>query len=167
MFTLFFATIAYYRGLDPVAFAVGRESLSLVLGVVNTFFLLTGSWFVVRGVRYYGCANRTDAARYLLLGAVTGLLFLFNKAIEWSELARRELTPNSSEFYMVYYVFTAIHGFHVVIGSILLLTIYGKLQRQGVLAASPADESVAGVGLFWHMIDLLWIMLFSLFYLSA
>lgn len=163
VFTLFFAVFAYYWQLSPEVFATSQAHLTKAIGFVNTVLLLVGSWLVVRSVRLLNERERGASSLFLLGGALTGVIFLINKVIEWSALSQLGFGPNANDYFMLFYVFTAVHGFHVLIATGALFYFVGRLRNK--YHPGPEVESLECAGLFWHMVDLLWVVLFSLFYL--
>lgn len=163
IFSIFFLTFAYYRALEPAPFAIGKADLGLGIGVANTLLLLTGSLFVATGVETARHGDFRRAATMMRLGALTGLLFLCDKAIEWTHLIMNGHSAYAGDFTMLYFCFTGIHGLHVVIASTVLLLLSGAMRSK----APPSMAIVEACGLFWHVVDLLWIVLFALFYLAA
>ncbi len=163
VFALLFAVYLYYRGEQPALFDESQLQLNQTFGVVNTLILLTSSLLVVTAVR----AVRRDAyvlARRLTYGAlVCGALFVANKAIEYGQKISRDLVPATNEFFMYFYVMTGLHLFHVVIGMALLAYVV-KLTRRPKLAPRELGY-IEGSACFWHMVDLLWIVIFPLLYL--
>lgn len=163
VFTLFFVLIALGNGDEAAVYARGRAGLDVGLGVANTLLLLTGSWLVASGVE--AARNRFDraAGRYFLGGALCGLGFIANKFIEWSHLVAQGFSPQSDDFHMVFFVFTGIHLFHVALGTIYMIVLSRACAKR---AGGPErDRFVECGGLFWHLVDLLWIVLFALLYL--
>jgi nitric oxide reductase NorE protein len=158
VFALFFGVFMYTRGHDPTAFSPGSPGLDRPLGALNTVLLLTGSLLVVLGTQF-----RPRSSRLLLAAAGCGAGFVAIKAVEWSHLFAAGRTPQTNEFYSYYFIFTGIHLLHVLIGIAVLV-------RLAVLTSAPAPSKrtvsvVQSGGIFWHMVDLLWIVLFTLFYL--
>ncbi|HWX99171.1 MAG TPA: cytochrome c oxidase subunit 3, partial [Mycobacterium sp.] len=101
--------------------------------------------------------------RLLLGGAVTGLMFMASKSIEYFQKFAHGLTPGTNPFYMWYFTLTGIHLAHVVAGTSLLTYLWVRSRRgtyDHLHRAVP--ESVAS---YWHLVDLLWIVLFPLLYL--
>ncbi|WP_374413798.1 cytochrome c oxidase subunit 3 [Novosphingobium colocasiae] len=162
-FTLFFVLIALGNGDQPQVFARGRASLDVGLGVANTLLLLTGSWLVAAGVETSRKGAGRVASRYFLAGAACGLGFVANKFIEWSHLIRLGASPQTDDFYMFFFVFTGIHLFHVLLGTVYMLVLSRACAKRP--AGPERDRFVECGGLFWHLVDLLWIVLFALLYL--
>lgn len=164
VFTAFFATIMYLRGNDLSAFAAGQDELSSTAALANTVLLLTGSLLVARGVKA-ARDRRCARARQLLAGAAsTGIAFAAVKAVEYISLSGDGFSMRSGDFFLAYFAFTGIHLAHVLLGVAVLLAVRAHLAR----GPDNADEPfVEGGASYWHMVDLVWLVLFPLFYLSA
>jgi nitric oxide reductase NorE protein len=101
--------------------------------------------------------------RYLLVGMLTGLLFMACKAIEYVQKLAHGITPATNSFYMWYFTLTGIHLFHVALGTALLAYVWIRSRRGRYRSTNRAvPECVAS---FWHLVDLVWIVLFPLLYL--
>lgn len=165
VFGLFFGVFMVQRGDGLEEFRDGRESLHTAFGAVNTLLLLTGSILVVLAMR----AVREGAARQarrLIAGAMaTGAVFIVNKAVEYADKLGDDLTPSTNDFYTLFYAFTGIHLVHLLVGMAALAYMYvlANRPRRGDHDLS-AMESCAS---YWHLVDLLWVVLFPLFYLVA
>lgn len=163
VFAMLFGVYLYYRGADTAEFNRSQLLLNQTFGVVNTLVLLTSSLLVVTALR----AVRADAptvARRLLYGAMAcGVIFIANKAIEYGEKISVGLLPDTNQFFMYFYVMTGLHLFHVVIGLALLWFMVVVTRR-----STRGDRELRyleGAACFWHMVDLLWIVIFPLLYL--
>jgi nitric oxide reductase NorE protein len=172
IFGLFFATFMYSRAKNRSVFAASSSELHLVLGTVNTVLLLTGSLFVALAIartndsvhgRTVAAEGAHPAQRLLIGGLTCGLAFVTIKAIEWYSLFSRGIAVGTGEFFTDYFMFTGIHLLHVLIGCTVLARLIA-ITRHDVLDAHQRMICEAG-GIFWHMVDLLWIVLFALFYL--
>lgn len=162
VFAAFFAVIAYYRSTEPLMFAAAQSQLSLALGTLNTVLLLSGSLLVVLGLEK-GRKGSTRTARYYVAAAGCGLGFIGVKCIEYHDVISHGLSPMTNHFFMVYFVFTGIHLVHTAIATTLL----GALAYASRGATSSTKiPLLEGGSCFWHLIDLLWIGLFSLLYLA-
>lgn len=163
VFAMLFGVYLYYRGAEIELFNESQKRLSQTFGAVNTLVLLTSSLLVVTAVR----AVRRNAhllARRLIYGAMAcGVVFVANKAVEYGQKISHDVVPATNQFFMYFYVMTGLHLFHVVIGMSLLAFI-ARLTRQPTL--SPRENGyLEGSACFWHMVDLLWIVVFPLLYL--
>ncbi|GAA2397232.1 cytochrome c oxidase subunit 3 [Mycolicibacterium llatzerense] len=162
-FALFFGTFMYARGSNPAAFAEGNSTLNLTYGALNTVLLLTSSLLVAQAVATSQKAEHSEVVRLLNGAFLCGIGFVAIKALEWSHLLQAGHSITSSQFYLYYFMFTGIHLVHVLIG----LTALGRI-RQTARRPEPTPHLPATIetfGIFWHMVDLLWIVLFALFYL--
>jgi len=166
IFALFFGTVVVTRADQPDVFHAGQQTLHPWLGIANTLLLLTGSILVVYGVRAIRAA--TGAAGGFFAGAlVCGLGFAAVKAVEYTLLVREGHTAGTDDFYMYYFVFTGIHLAHLAIGLVFLafLIRVGLRSPAGELPSSARVRLVECGGCYWHMVDLLWLVLFPLLYL--
>ena len=165
VFAVFFVLFMYQRALAPELFDASRHTLNVGIGLANTFILLTSSLFVVTAVRAVRARARA-AARTLLAGAlVCGLAFVGLKVVEYSTKIGDGHVPTENSFYMYYYVLTGLHLLHVLIGIVVLLSL---LFAARVAEPSPTRMAfIEGGGCFWHLVDLLWIVLFPLLYLVS
>ncbi len=163
VFALFFATFMYSRSKNPDTFARDHASLNIALGTVNTVLLLTSSLFVVLAVQRVLTGVHHGWPRLFGAALTCGLGFVVVKAVEWTHLFGSGKTVSSGEFYSYYFMFTGIHLAHVLIGCAVLSRLIA-VTRQPALAGRAALLCEAG-GIFWHMVDLLWVVLFALFYL--
>jgi nitric oxide reductase NorE protein len=162
VFTVFFGTILVLRGQHPELFDGSQPSLHRGLGAVNTLVLLTSSLLVANGVRL--ARNRDRRAPLLFRGALLcGLGFVAIKAVEYASLARGGHGPGVNDFFTYYFVFTGIHLGHVVLGSGGLL-VASRLAQPGH-SGRNRESWLEGIACFWHLVDLLWIVLFALLYL--
>jgi len=165
VFSLFFGTFLFYRAEDVALFTESQATLSETFGVFNTALMLSSSWFVAMGVN----AVRKNWVKVPMI--LFGLAFLCGagfgvvKVFEYSEKISHGITLNTNDFYMYYYLFTGIHMLHVLIGMGVLafLAFYCKAQK-GVYADKDIRNIESG-GCFWHVVDLLWIVLFALLYM--
>lgn len=163
VFALFFATFMYSRAKNPDTYSVDHASLNVVLGTVNTVLLLTSSLFVVLAVQEVLSGVPRHAPRLFGAALACGLGFVIVKAVEWSHLFTDGKTVGSGEFFSYYFMFTGIHLAHVLIGCVVLSRLIA-VTRRPELTGRGAMLCEAG-GIFWHMVDLLWVVLFALFYM--
>jgi nitric oxide reductase NorE protein len=127
--------------------------------VVNTVILLTSSWFVAQAVLCVRGGDPDRAVRLLWGGAVSGVAFMVLKCYEWY----REIVAgqtNSDMFYSFYYVITGVHLVHVLIGLIVLGVLVRELRTPGRRRVWMVESGAT----YWHMVDLLWVIIFALLY---
>ncbi|WP_313802406.1 cytochrome c oxidase subunit 3 [Sphingobium sp.] len=162
-FAVFFVTFNYYRAHDVALYTRSQLQLNQALGLANTLILLTSSWCVVQSLRAFR-SERIATSKYLLAGAgVLGMAFIVSKAIEWSDKFRHGITVETNEFFMFYFMFTGIHLIHVIIGLGVLAYLYRTVGARSSHAARLV--TLEGGAAFWHLVDMLWVVLFALLYL--
>lgn len=163
VFSLFFVTYLFYRGQNVELFNASQTHLSQTFGVLNTFFMLSSSWFVAMAVQ--GARRNLGKATPVCFGLafLCGLGFGIVKVFEYVEKIRAGITLNTNDFYMYYYMFTGIHFMHVLIGM-GVLAFMARYSWAGGYDANKIKNLESG-GSFWHVVDLLWIVLFALLYL--
>ncbi len=162
-FAALFASFLYARNFDIAGFVAGQAELSKAVGIVNTLVLLTSSLVVARAVEGVRRGDTVNAPRLFVLGVVCALTFVGLKALEYTALFTRGIAVDSSTFYSFYFGLTALHLGHVIIGTILLGAL--SVASRGVLAKASHLALVESAGCFWHMVDLLWLVIFALVYL--
>ncbi len=168
-----FLVYSVYRQMNSSEFHAAGMEMDVVIGAANTVILLTSSLTMALSI---SAIKNGTKSRSLILQAVTvvlGIVFLINKYFEWSDHIHHGFYPNSPEllgmshgkilFFGLYYVMTGIHALHViiglgVIGFILILTMRDRVSADDYVKLENA-------GLFWHLVDIIWIYLFPLFYL--
>jgi nitric oxide reductase NorE protein len=135
----------------------------LNLGGLDTLILLTSSWSVALAIQALKRGLLDRVPWFLLGGVFTGVLFVGSKSFEYFQKFVHGITPGTNPFYMWYFTLTGIHLAHVVAGTSLLTYLWIR-SRRGAYDSSHRvmPECVAS---FWHLVDLLWIVLFPLLYL--
>jgi nitric oxide reductase NorE protein len=163
IFAILFLTFMQDRLKTPALFEASRNTLNMHLGGIDTLILLTSSWSVALAIQALKRDLIDQVPRYLLGGVLTGLMFVVSKSIEYFQKFAHGLTPGTNPFYMWYFTLTGIHLAHVLLGTSLLTYLWIR-SRRGAYTSSHrgVPESVAS---FWHLVDLLWIVLFPLLYL--
>ena len=163
VFTFFFCVFLFYRSFNIDLFNASQAALDQNLGAINTILLLTSSWFVVAAIE----SIRNDASkngRKLFIGAfLCGAGFAVIKIFEFTEKVNSGITMGTNDFYMYYFFLTGVHFLHVIIGLGVLLALISKAR-----ASEFNDHDISifeSGGVYWHMVDLLWIVIFPLIYL--
>ena len=163
IFAILFLSFMQERLKNPDVFETSRQTLNMHLGGIDTLILLTSSWSVALAVQAMKRDQIDREPRLLLGGAVTGLMFVASKSIEYFEKFAHGITPGTNPFYMWYFTLTGIHLIHVVVGTSMLTYLWVRSRRGTYDHLHKAvPESVAS---YWHLVDLLWIVLFPLLYL--
>jgi nitric oxide reductase NorE protein len=164
VFALLLGSMAYVRGRWPEMFSAGVATLHPVAGLINTLTLLTGSYWVALGVAAMRRGQLTHVAWWFRAGAASGLLYLIIKTVEYQQMFSAGYTLRTNTFYFFYFFTTFFHLMHVVLGMIILLVVATRFRRG--LYSSPATRQMAAesAASYWHMVDLVWLMLFPLLY---
>lgn len=168
-----FLLYAVYLHKHPAAFHHAGLELSRIFGTVNTVVLISSSATAALSITALQKNNAQLSRRLLLVTVALALLFLVNKYFEWSAKIHHGIYPNSPDllarpegeivFFGLYYVMTGLHGIHVILGGALLLYTHrliglGRVTQERFVMLENAV-------LYWHLVDLVWIYLFPLFYL--
>ena len=166
VFTLFFTTFLYYRALSPELFDSSRATLSQGLGAVNTLLLLTSSWCVASAVRTLRNAGERKRALPRFVGAVIcGAAFVVVKVFEYGGAFNSGVNVLTDDFFMFYFMLTGIHLLHLLVGMALLGATILHLRASLATDGAISETLVGFASCFWHMLDIVWIVLFPLLYL--
>lgn len=168
-----FLVYAVYRFQHPEAFRLAATELDTLVGTVNTIILLTSSLTVVLSVTAIRKGKKHLAQLFLMMTQILAVAFLVNKYFEWSHKFAVGLYPKSPGllnkppgeilFFGLYFTMTGLHALHVVIGMVVLGVMMYFIAK-GRITRSNFVRLEAG-GLYWHLVDIIWIFLFPLFYL--
>jgi cytochrome c oxidase subunit 3 len=169
LFLLYSAYLSRY----PHEFSAAGRQLNVIFGTINTAVLLTSSLFVAMAVTAVQ-RNERRQTLWLLGGTILcAAIFMGIKYVEWSTKIQHGIYPNSSHlaagppgesvFFSLYFLSTGIHGLHVLIGATLLAWVSVKVKR-GVVHGGDY-VLLENCALYWHLVDLIWIFIFPLYYL--
>ena len=159
-FAGFFAAYLTYRAVNPLP-ATAEYELELLLPAINTLLLLVSSLTFHRGSKTL-MANRTAACRgWLLLTAALGLAFMAGQMWEYFHLPFG-LTDNL--FASTFYALTGFHGLHVTLGALMILIVWWQAGTEGRFTAED-HFGFAAAEVYWHFVDGVWVVLFTLLYL--
>jgi len=161
-FGILFLSYAFARTFDVALFNASQRTLDLNSGAINTALLITGSWCVVRAVQAVKQDASIASARWLLAALACGGGFVAIKLMEFSAKAQAGIDLSTNTFYMFYLLLTGFHFFHVL-AAMVFLTILLVKTRAGHYGKHNHHALETGAA-FWHMVDLLWIVLFPLIY---
>lgn len=161
IFGVYFVVYTYYRGLEPELFLSSQQHLSQGIGVINTVILLTSSLFVALATEAARHQKNHEAFKLMGIAIVLGLLFPCLKLVEWIPKINAGLTPGEDLFFMFYYLMTGLHLCHVILGLVILMFVMREFRP----ANQPNVTFVETGATYWHMVDLLWLVLFALLYL--
>jgi len=175
MFGGLFVGYSIYHNLFPDMFAEGAKFLDWKLGAVNTIVLLFSSYTMAMAIHHAQKNEQAKCVTKLILTIICGIIFMGIKYYEYSHKFHMGLFPGSffayegaqasnlAMYFSFYFLMTGLHGLHVVIGLGLIIWVLLKARKGefGPEYFTPLE----GVGLFWHLVDLVWIYLFPLLYL--
>jgi nitric oxide reductase NorE protein len=161
-FAILFLCYAVARALDVQAFNASQATLDLHSGALNTVLLISGSWCVVRAVQAVRKDAQASGVRWLAAGLACGAGFLAIKSVEFAGKFAAGLDLSTNTFYMFYFLLTGFHFLHVIVAMVFLGILWVRTW-QGHYGAHDTHALESGAS-FWHMVDLLWIILFPLVY---
>ena len=166
-FAALFLGYAYSRRLDLEIFNESQLLLQQNLGFINTILLITSSYFIVKAVETIKKDEKANtffvASNYILAAISLGSLFLILKFIEFSHKYEQGINLSTNTFFMFYFLLTIFHFLHVLLGVIILFNLYKKTKIGGYTQSNHIGLETGAS--YWHMVDLLWIILFPLIYI--
>lgn len=174
LFGILFVIYSVYRYMNHDAFHLAAEELDTFVGAVNTIILLISSMTIAMSVT---SLQKNNKPLTLILNGITfvlGVVFLVNKYFEWGAKFDHGIFPGSSTltetlsqgeilFFGLYFIMTGLHALHIIIGLVFIAVVMWKVARGKVHAQRAA--LLENGGLYWHLVDIIWIFLFPLFYL--
>lgn len=146
---------AVARAFDPATFDLGQAHLDRLLGGLNTLVLVTSGYIAALGVEAGRKGLTAKASRLFVAASAVGCVFLVIKVMEYSATIGAGYTIDSDAFFGLYFMLTGFHALHVVFGIGLLL----------VVARWNSMENLETGAAFWHMVDLIWVVLYPIVYL--
>jgi cytochrome c oxidase subunit III len=168
-----FLVYAVYRFMHPGEFQLAAQELDTFVGTVNTIILLTSSLTVAMAIAAIRQDRKGLAMMLVAITIVLALAFLVNKYFEWGHKFALGLYPRSPEllsrpqgeilYFGLYYTMTGLHALHVIIGMVVLAVSFVGISRGSINSHAYVRLEVGG--LYWHLVDIIWIFLFPLFYL--
>lgn len=183
---LFFA-YSFYRWQFDAAFHEGSRHLNISLGTINTFVLLFSSWTMALAVHAAATKSRGRLVAFLVITWILGAAFLGIKAVEWTtdwheglipglnwtfyQNPEHHLPPGVTEwqvmmYFVVYFCMTGLHAIHMIVG-LGVVGYFIALAGKGMFTSHHNDQPVEIMGLYWHLVDIVWVFLFPLLYLIA
>ena len=163
MFGVLFGLFMVERYKAVGLFEQSRLALDPLLGALNTLILLSSSWLVALAVHSARAGRRQAVGRYLVLSMLVGGGFAVTKIFEYWHKIAAGITLLSNDFFMFYFALTGLHFLHFLVGMVVLAVCWCKSRHE------PMDARyivwIESSGCYWHMVDLLWIVLFPMLYL--
>lgn len=145
---------------NPTSFLASSSHLNATYGAMNTVFLLTSGFFMASSVHQFKEGNHKKASFFLKITMFGGILFLILKSLEYYEKIELGFTLGYDTFFNFYWLLTGFHVIHVIVGLVILLFMQRSLSKQ-----TSTIEDVEASAAFWHMCDLIWLLLFPILYL--
>ncbi|NRA83438.1 MAG: cytochrome c oxidase subunit 3 [Gammaproteobacteria bacterium] len=161
VFALLFITYAVSRQLNPELFFNGQQLLHPIAGSLITIALLSASFFVAQSVNFYHQVKPRLAAASMWLAILCGLVYLVIKNWEYQQLIEQGIGLSTDSFFTYYYLLTIFHMFHVILGLGLLTYVAINLMKENWREGNILES----ISSYWHMVDLVWLILFPLLYL--
>jgi nitric oxide reductase NorE protein len=160
IFTVYFVVFVIYRSKEPELFLESQEHLNLLAGTVNTLVLLTSSRCVAMAVRAARSGDQRQASRLITWTMALAGLFAALKLSEWALEIDHGYTMVTNDFFMFYFIYTGLHLFHLMVGVLVLGVVLYKLREPG--SCRPVVVETGAI--YWHMVDVVWVVLFALLY---
>jgi nitric oxide reductase NorE protein len=163
VFGIAFISYAVTRLQNIEMFNQYQLTLNHELGAINTLLLITASYFVVRAIHAIRLDDVKGCVRWLYASLGCGTGFLLLKSVEYYDKFSQGINLSTNTFYMFYLSLTMFHALHVILGMIIIFAIVLKAQRGGYSAEDHIGVETGAS--YWHMVDLVWIILFPLVYI--
>ena len=173
LFAGLFVVYSVYRYTNAEAFHLAASELSVFIGTINTIILLISSSTIAMSITAIQKKNKKLALLLLGITILLGVAFLVNKYFEWGEHIKEHIYPGSPVlalrghgdvlYYGLYFFMTGLHALHIIIGLVFIGFITISIFRNKINSGNYV--LLENSGLYWHLVDLVWIFLFPLFYL--
>ena len=163
VFAIFFIAFAVTQRLHSDMFTLGRSTLSASVGFFCTLTLIVSSYFVALSVEAIRKNKNLVASRHLILAMLGATVYLALKLFEYNHLINLGYGLSTNSFYTLYFFITGFHFMHVLLGMIILAYM-GIKARKNSYSPTNCSGFEAGAS-YWHMVDLVWIIVFFLIYI--
>jgi cytochrome c oxidase subunit 3 len=168
-----FLVYMIYRFMYHDNFLEASHELNVLIGTINTVVLLISSMTVAMSITAMQKGNYKLSVNLIWFTILAALVFMVNKYFEWTAKIDHGLFPGMEHygelpngerlFYFLYFFMTGLHALHVIVGAVFLLFVVRAIKKQRV--TKDRFMFLENAGLYWHLVDLIWIYLFPLFYL--
>ncbi len=168
-----FLVFSIYRYMNHDAFSKGGHELDIFIGTLNTIVLITSSMTIAVSIAYIQQNKKKMSIIFLILTIVLAIIFLINKYFEWTAKYHHGFLPGTEKFievpkgealfFLLYFFMTGLHALHIIVGGIFIMVVLFKVKNGTI----THDDYILheNAGLYWHLVDIIWIFLFPLFYL--
>ena len=161
-FGMALVAMKFYGNSNPVLFHELKLLLNITIGSINTVVLLTSGFFMAYALQLFKENNNQKSANFILLAILFGFIFIVFKAFEYANKIEHGLTLDHNIFFTFYWLLTGFHVVHVLVGIVILASIYVSLFKKN--SNINLEDFEAGAA-FWHLCDLIWLLLFPVIYL--
>jgi len=168
-----FLLYASYRFQYPNDFKAAAAEMNTFIGAINTIILLTSSLTIALSIAALQKKQKKLSVILLSFTLLCGLMFLVNKYFEWTHEisngiyprgpALDNMSPGEAMYFGLYYTMTGLHGLHVIVGMIFIAIVLSFVIKDKLTFDNYTR--LENAGLYWHLVDIIWIFLFPLFYL--
>jgi cytochrome c oxidase subunit 3 len=168
-----FLVFSIYRYMNHEAFSKGGHELDIFIGTVNTIVLITSSMTIAISIAAIQQNKKKLSIFLLILTVILALVFIINKYFEWTAKYHHGFLPGTEKFmeipkgealfFLLYFFMTGLHALHIIAGSIFIIVVVFKVKNGSITHDNFMLHENAG--LYWHLVDIIWIFLFPLFYL--
>lgn len=168
-----FLLYAGYRYIHPDGFAAAAAELDVLMGAINTVVLLTSSLTVVLAIVSLQKNNKKLCFFFLWVTITCGLLFLLNKYFEYGAKfhhgiypkgpALQDMSEGEVLYFGLYFIMTGLHGLHIIVGLAFIGYVMWQIKKD--IITGTKFQKLENAGLYWHLVDIIWIFLFPLLYL--
>ena len=168
-----FIIYSVYRFTHQEAFHLAAKELNTIIGTFNTIILLTSSLTMAASIVAIQRSKRSLSLFFQMLTILLALFFMVNKYFEWTAKFHHGIYPGSETllnensgqilFFGLYYVMTGLHALHVIVG-VVMISVMMRFTAKGIVTPDNYVK-LENTGLYWHLVDIIWIFLFPLFYL--
>jgi nitric oxide reductase NorE protein len=164
VFGIMLIGFAVARSLDPATFHAGRELLHPWIGLLNTVALISSSYLVATAVHQF--RDKLSGAQWRLwLAVAVSCIYTVGKLYEYVDLYSQGYNLGTDTFFMFYFFLTFFHFMHVILGQIVLMVLAVKIGN-GDYDGSDMNGMESGAS-YWHMVDLVWLVMFPVLYVMA
>jgi len=162
VFAILFIGFAVSEQLNPEMFSQGKTNLHQISGLINTLTLITSSFFVALALTKMHQGFGKQAAKLLIVAKLVACIYIGVKIWEYLSLFEQGIDIETNTFFTLYFMITFFHLMHVLLGMVILIFVALKAVKNEYNASNISGfESGAS---YWHMVDMLWIILFPLIY---
>lgn len=160
-FGIALVAMVYQSTSESELFHLSKLELNTTIGMINTLVLLSSGYFMAKSVELAENSNIRKTNHFLNLTLLFGFIFLILKTIEYLDKIEHGFVMGYNSFFNYYWMLTFFHVIHIVVGIIILSSFKITIRKKGKLSLEDYKSSAA----FWHMCDLIWLMIFPVIYL--